>query len=388
MGALRFVRAHLDALIALALTAAYLVEVWGAGAVTGQSFLSDLELDETLAIAAGAAFTLSLALRSRMPAVPLALAFVALALLGRGSIDDLTTVLVGLVIMAYSVGAWSGGIAALVGTLGLGALAGLAVMRVGSAPIEARDAAAPVLVLFAPWLVGVAARALRGRRGDPRVAASPGIRKWARASTGAGADDRVRELRELIERDLSIVILEARNARRSMRDDPRATERSLNDIEAAGTEALEEAQRLTSLLLSPDGAQAEPLGPGLADLEYLAEEVTRAGLPVDTSITGRPLPLTADLDAVAYRVVHEALMATLAGTRDATADVFVRYEPDLLEIEVLDDGEAVGKGSQDTAELEAVRKEVASLGGTLDAGPRDGRGYRVLAQLPYEPDWS
>jgi signal transduction histidine kinase len=197
----------------------------------------------------------------------------------------------------------------------------------------------------------------------------------------------VRELRELIERDLSIVILEARNAQRSMRDDPRATERSLNDIEAAGSEALEEAQRLTSLLLSPDGGQADPLGPGLVDLEYLAEEVTKAGLPVDTIITGRPLPLTADLDAVAYRVVHESLMAALTGTRNATADVYVRYEPDLLEIEVVDDGEAVGKGSQDTAELEAVRKEVASLGGTLDAGPRDGRGYRVTAQLPYEPDW-
>ena len=134
-------------------------------------------------------------------------------------------------------------------------------------------------------------------------------------------------------------------------------------------------------------AKARVLIDGCEDecCRYIME---KAGLPVDTSVTGRPLPLTADLDAVAYRVVHEALMAALAGTRDATADVFVRYEPDLLEIEVLDDGEAVGKGSQDTAELEAVRKEVASLGGTLDAGPRDGRGYRVLAQLPYEPDWS
>ena len=57
---------------------------------------------------------------------------------------------------------------------------------------------------------------------------------------------------------------------------------------------------------------------------------------MDLNITSRPVPLTADLDAVAYRVVHEALMGALAGTRNATADVFVRYESDLLEIEVLD----------------------------------------------------
>jgi hypothetical protein len=387
VGVLRFVHAHLDTLVALLLTAAYVVEVWGSGAAVGPPFLSDLPLDEALALGAGAAFTLSLALRSRMPAVPLALAFVALALFGRGAIDGLTSVLLGLVLMAYSVGAWSGGRAALIGALGLGALAGLAVLRAGSDPVEARDIAAPILVFFAPWLVGIGVRGVRGRRGDPRVAGTPRIGPGAGAAAGGGANDRVRELRELIERDMSTVILESRSARRSMRDDPRATERSLTDIEAAGTEALEETQRLTGLLLSPDGARGAELGPGLADVEYLAEEVTKAGLPVDTMVTGRPLPLTPDLDAVAYRVAHEALMAALGGTRDASADVFVRYEPDLLEIEVVDDGVPLGDGSQDTAGLEAVRKEVASLGGTLDAGPREGRGYRVLAQLPYEPDW-
>ena len=43
---------------------------------------------------------------------------------------------------------------------------------------------------------------------------------------------------------------------------------------------------------------------------------------------------------------------------------------------------------QETAGLMAARDEVAALGGTLDAGPRRGRGYWVLARLPYEPDWS
>ena len=389
MGVIRFIRAHVDTLLALLLTAAYLAEVWLAETAVGEPFVADLELDETLAFGAGAAFLLSLALRSRMPAVPLALAFVALVLLGQGEMDALTSVLLGLVVMAYSVGAWSGGQAALIGALGLGALAGLAVLRVGSDPVEARDIAAPILVLFAPWLMGLAVRGIRGRRGDPRVATTGQDRRWGRdTSTIAPSDDIVRELRERVERAMSTVILETRNARRSMRDDPRATDRSLTDIEAAGTEALEETQRLTGLLLSPDGVSTTELGPGLADVEFLAEEVTKAGLPVDTHVTGRPLPLTPDLDATAYRVVHEALVAALGGTRDAKANVFIRYEPDALEVEVVDDGIPVGDDSQETAGLEVVRKEVAALGGTLDAGPREDRGYRVAAQLPYEPDWS
>jgi len=372
------------------LAGAFIVEVYlSETSVSGDGFIAELTADETTAIAAGAAFLLSLVLRSRTPVVPLALAFVVLALLGQGAVDTISTLLLGLALMAYSVGAWMGGRGAQIGALGIGALAGLAVLRTGVAPIEARDIAGPVLVLFAPWLVGVLVRGVRVRRGDPRVASGHGDMGRGRSAAAASLDhDAVRELRQIVERSMSTVILEARNARRSMRDDPRATDRSLSDIENAGTEALEETQRLTSLLLSPDGARPTELGPGLADVEFLAEEVTKAGLPVDTNVTGRPLPLTPDLDAVAYRVVHESLMAALDGARDATASVMIRFTPDALEIEISDDGVAAGDGAQQTAALEAVRKDVAALGGTLDAGPREGRGYWVLAQLPYEPDWS
>jgi len=106
-------------------------------------------------------------------------------------------------------------------------------------------------------------------------------------------------------------------------------------------------------------------------------------------VEGRPLPLTADLDAVAYRVVHEALMATLHGATDAHSSVVIRYEPDELQIEVTDDGLAAGDGAaEETVGLMEARTEVARLGGTLDAGPGKDRGYWVLARLPYEPDWS
>jgi len=341
-------------------------------------------------VAAGAAFLLSLALRSRMPVVPLALAIVAATLIGRGQVDAVTTLLLGLVLAAYSVGAWSGGRAAVIGALGVGALTGLLVLRGGSQPVEAREIAGPVLVLWGPWLIGLAVRRLRVARRDDRVGRP---REWAWSGDGmapdsAGRDDTVRELREVIERAMSTVILRAREARRTLDRDPRAAHEALVVVEAAGTEALEETQRLTGLLLAPDGTPLPEAGPGLGDLDYLIEEVIKAGLQVDLQVSGRPVPLTSDLDAVAYRVVHESLMATLGGATDASARVLVRFEPDALEIEVSDDGIATGDASQQTVGLEAVRKEVASLGGTLEAGPRDDRGYWVTAELPYEPDWS
>jgi hypothetical protein len=322
--------------------------------------------------------------------VPLALALVAFTLLGRGAFEATTTLVLGAALCAYSVGAWSGGRAAVIGALGVGALVGLLVLRSSSATLEPREIAGPVFVLSGAWVLGLLIRSSRISRRDPRVSAGF---EWTtsgdRVPDSAGRDDTVRELREVIERAMSTVILHARDARRSMQGDPRKADHSLAVIEAAGTDALEETQRLTGLLLSPNGTPLPEPQPGLADLEFLAEEMTRAGLPVDTHVTGRPLPLTPDLDGVAFRVVQEALLSTLNGATDATASVHVRYEPDALEIEVTDDGLAAsGDGAEETAGLVAVRKEVASLGGTLDAGPREGRGYWVLAQLPYEPVWS
>ena len=391
MGVIRFLRVHVDALVAILLAAAFLVEVYLAEApVAGASFIEALEIDEAIAIAVGVAFLLSLATRTVLPLLPLALAFAALVALGHGPIDGISSLMLGLVLMTYSVGAWAGGRSGQVGALGVGALVGLAVLRATSGVAEPRDLAAPVFLLLGAWLLGLAVRSIRAARGDARVSGEIEWEAGAEVPDSAGRDDTVRELRDVIERAMSAVILQSRNARRTLDADPGAAQRALAVVEAAGTEALEETQRLTGLLLSPDGAPLPEPQPGLADLDFLAEQVISAGLPVDTRVEGRPLPLTPELDAVAYRVVHEALMATLDQATSAQSNVVIRYEPDELQIEVVDDGLAAdGAGvAGETAGLMAVRDDVVALGGTLDAGPGEERGYWVLARLPYEPDWS
>jgi signal transduction histidine kinase len=390
VGIVRFLRAHLDSVLALLLTAAYVGQVYLAEVeFLGGSFVDGLELDETTAIVASVAFLLSLAVRRRLPLLPLGLAFAALVLTGQGSLDAIASLLLGVMLMAYSVGAWAGGRSGQVGALGVGALAGLSVVRAAGGTLEPRDLAAPVALLVGAWLTGLVVRSFRAARGDPRVLGPVDWESGTDDPDAAGRDDAVRELRDIIERAMSAVVLQARNAGDHLDDDPADARRSLSIIEAAGTEALEETQRLTAELLSPAGARSLEPAPGLANLDLLAERVSAAGLPVDMRVQGRPLPLTPDLDGVAYRVVQEALMTTLEHAQGATASVVVRYERDELQIEVVDDGVGISDDDADAqvAGLLAVREEVASLGGTLDAGPADDGGYWVLARLPYEPAW-
>jgi len=67
--------------------------------------------------------------------------------------------------------------------------------------------------------------------------------------------------------------------------------------------------------------------------------------------------------------------------------VVVRYEPDVVHLEVLDDGRGAGGHALAGAGqgLVGMRERAALYGGELDAGPRTGGGYRVAATLRFAP---
>jgi hypothetical protein len=382
-----------DALIALFLTVAYAVEVTvapGAADVAPAAPIADgIPVDVTLARILSATFLLSLAVRVRAPLVPLALAFPPLALSGTGPLGVSLILLAGLLLACYSVGAWTGGRSAAIGGLGIGGLVGLAVLRTPTDPLVARDIATPLLVLGGAWLVGLVVREIRVARGHPLTRADGRPQPDDDGVLSAEHQGIAREIRDVIERSLSVVVLQARAGLRSLDHDPERARHALDVIETTGTDAISDTQRLVGELLSPGSAVPIAPSPGLADLDALADQVTDAGLPVDLRVEGRTVALSPEVEALAYRVVQEALINALEHAGPARASVVVRYDDGVLTIDVSDDG----KGSADLdgdgglADLLAVREAVAAIGGTLDAGPRGKRGYRVQAHLPAEPDW-
>jgi signal transduction histidine kinase len=58
----------------------------------------------------------------------------------------------------------------------------------------------------------------------------------------------------------------------------------------------------------------------------------------------------------------------------------------MLELDVLDDGHGGPSSAADGGGrgIAGMRERVAMLGGTLDAGPLPGGGFRVRARLPLE----
>jgi signal transduction histidine kinase len=65
-------------------------------------------------------------------------------------------------------------------------------------------------------------------------------------------------------------------------------------------------------------------------------------------------------------------------------DVIISFEPQVLRIEIADDGRGVnGRATDGGHGLMGMRERVGVYGGTFEAGAAAGGGFRVAVRLPY-----
>ena len=194
-----------------------------------------------------------------------------------------------------------------------------------------------------------------------------------------------RELHDLVAHNVSVMVVQAGAERHALPAGADSTREALSSIESAGRQALAEARRLLGMLRREGDAHEglEPQ-PGLDQLDFLVDQVERAGLPVKLEVEGERRPLPAGLDLCAYRVVQESLTNALKHAGPAQAHVRLRYLPSELDVDVTDDGGGAAHANGDGAGhgLIGMRERVALYGGRLEAGPRDGGGFGVRAEIP------
>jgi signal transduction histidine kinase len=201
-----------------------------------------------------------------------------------------------------------------------------------------------------------------------------------------------RELHDVLAHHISLISVQAGVALHLMDEQPEQARTALTAIRQASRESLGELRSVLELLRhgadgpdGPDGADGAPRAPapGLEALDALVERTSAAGLPVTVEVTGAARPLPAAVGLAAYRIVQEALTnVTRHAGRPVTATVRLDYAPDQLTVEVTDDGPGAEDISGTGSGLLGMAERAAALGGRLDAGPRPGGGFQVVARLP------
>jgi signal transduction histidine kinase len=193
-----------------------------------------------------------------------------------------------------------------------------------------------------------------------------------------------RELHDLVAHNVSVMVVQAGAERHALPADQASTREALSSIEGAGRQALAEARRLLGMLRQDGEHEALAPQPSLDQLDFLVDQIERAGLPVKLEIEGERVPLPAGLDLCAYRIVQEGLTNALKHAGPAHAEVHLRYRPSKLEVEVRDDGRGPPQANGDGAGhgLIGMRERVALYGGQVHTGPAADGGFEIRADLP------
>jgi signal transduction histidine kinase len=202
----------------------------------------------------------------------------------------------------------------------------------------------------------------------------------------AATDERVRiarELHDVVAHHLSVMVVQANLASETVKPDQPAFA-PIHAIVTEGREALADMRRVLGVLRTIEDPEPRAPQPGLDSLDQLLERVRATGINVRVTREGVPPNIPAGLGMTGYRVIQEALTNTLRHAHASEAEVRIRYSPQVITLEVADNGIGPnGNGSTRAGHgLEGMRERVALFGGHLTTGPNPGRGYLVRAELP------
>jgi signal transduction histidine kinase len=242
-----------------------------------------------------------------------------------------------------------------------------------------------LVIMPAAWAGGVTlgARA-RAAAAAERRAERLAIEKEV-ATRDAVQQERVRlarELHDVIAHTVSVMVVQAGAAEQVLDGENLEARAALDAIRQSGKSALVELRRLLGLLRDVEPGELAPQ-PSLAAIDNLLTETQAAGVSVSIERHGEPRALPTGLDQTAYRIVQEALTNAIKHAAPATAVVSIGWEADAVELRISDDGRgANGSAGGGGHGLIGMRERAHLYGGELEAGPRPGGGFEVVARLP------
>ncbi len=190
------------------------------------------------------------------------------------------------------------------------------------------------------------------------------------------------EVHDVVGHSLAVISMNAGAALHvlSKQPGPASVEESLKAIRQSSTGALDE---LRSTLATFTGTLSDAPNPGLELVPSLVAASEVGGLTVRLSEHGTRGHLPSTVDLAGYRIAQEALANVVRHAEASLATVTIAYSPGRVEITVSDNGVggAIRPGGSG---LESMGERARSLGGTFQAGPCDGGGFKVHAVLPFE----
>jgi signal transduction histidine kinase len=208
--------------------------------------------------------------------------------------------------------------------------------------------------------------------------------EWARRHADEERLRVAQEVHDVVGHGLSAIAMQADIALHVLPRQPDHAAVALAAISRTSKEALDELRATLAAVRRDPESDVDvraPL-PGLARLGALVTRMSDSGVPVAVESTGERRPLPPAVDLAAYRVIQESLTNVLRHAGPASVTVRLSYDPESVEVEVRDTGARPAGPVTEGHGIAGMRRRAESLGGTLQAQPVVGGGFRVQARLP------
>jgi signal transduction histidine kinase len=216
-----------------------------------------------------------------------------------------------------------------------------------------------------------------------------------------------RDLHDVVAHGLSVIAVQSGVAAHLIDDDPQQAKESLEVINAAGKQSLEELRVMVGVLRSTDDAPLMPTVTDPDDLSVIIDGARRGGLgdsvglEVEVAVEGSFPADASDASVVAvHRILAEALANVARHGGGAPARVTLEHQGDRALLTVRNDApsqrtvtssavSSVIPGSAPTmmpstgVGIIGMTERAESLGGTLHAGPSADGAFTVTAVVPY-----
>ncbi|MEU5265798.1 histidine kinase [Amycolatopsis sp. NPDC021455] len=192
-----------------------------------------------------------------------------------------------------------------------------------------------------------------------------------------------RELHDLVAHQITGIVVRVQAAHR-VAERTGGDTTTFAELETAGAAALSAMRRLVGALRTGEEDLFVPPADLAAAVDRAVPDDERIHLDVSPGLAG--LPVAPEVVTTAHRLLTESLTNIRRHAPDAAeVRVLVHHEPPgELRVEVVNDG-AARPARRGGYGLLGMAERVAAVGGTVQAGPAEGRRWRVAARLPLEP---
>ncbi|WP_160821390.1 sensor histidine kinase [Actinomadura sp. J1-007] len=193
----------------------------------------------------------------------------------------------------------------------------------------------------------------------------------------AAADERLRiarDLHDLLGQSLSLIVLKSELARRVAGRDPARALDELGDIESVARQSLADVRAAISGYRRRDLAE-----------ELDGARGVLAAAEIGTTVRTCATPLPEEVDGLFAWAVREGVTNAVRHSRAAHVTITVARSGGAAALDVVDDGCAGAAGAGPFAPgngLTGLTERVAAAGGTVEAGPREGGGFRLAVRVP------